>query len=75
MFTPNIEIQCVFSKKLCVFPQIRTLSGALPSDETTYEEFCIPRDSPTVGKGGIKIFLTITASKSWDVKTTLCYHC
>lgn len=34
------------------------------------EEFDIPRDSPTVGKGGFKIFLTITASKFWDVKTT-----
>lgn len=34
------------------------------------EEFDIPRDSPTVGKGGLKIFLTITASKFWDVKTT-----
>ena len=26
---PNFEIQCLFHKKLCVFPQIRTLSGAL----------------------------------------------
>lgn len=34
------------------------------------EEFSIPRDSPTVGKGGLKIFLTITASKQWEVKTT-----
>lgn len=34
------------------------------------EEFNIPRDSPTVEKGGLKIFLTITASKFLDVKTT-----
>lgn len=37
------------------------------------EKFDIPKDSPTVGKGGLKIFLTITASKFWDVKTTVSF--
>ncbi|CAC5412222.1 unnamed protein product [Mytilus coruscus] len=34
------------------------------------EEFTMQRDSPTVGKGMIKIFLSITASMNWIVKTT-----
>ncbi|CAG2236079.1 unnamed protein product [Mytilus edulis] len=34
------------------------------------EEFSMQRDSPTVGKGMIKIFLSITASMNWIVKTT-----
>ena len=34
------------------------------------EEFVLPRDSPTVGKGTIKIFLAISATVKWIVKTT-----
>ncbi|CAC5415686.1 unnamed protein product [Mytilus coruscus] len=33
------------------------------------EEFTMQRDSPTVGKGIIKIFLSITASMKWIFKT------
>ena len=29
MYTPKFEIQCAFSKTLCVFLQISTLSGTL----------------------------------------------
>ena len=34
------------------------------------EDFILPRDSPTVGKGSVKIFLAISASMKWTVKTT-----
>ena len=34
------------------------------------EEFMMRRDSPTVGKGTMRIFLAIVACKNWTVKTT-----
>lgn len=34
------------------------------------EQSFIPKDSPTVGKGAMRIFLTVSASKKWKVKTT-----
>ena len=34
------------------------------------EEFIMQRDSPTVGKGTMRIFLAIVACKNWTVKTT-----
>jgi hypothetical protein len=34
------------------------------------EHSLIPKDSPTVGKGAIRIFLTIVASRNWTPKTT-----
>lgn len=34
------------------------------------EQSLIPKDSPTVGKGAIRLFLTDAASKKWLVKTT-----
>ena len=34
------------------------------------EDFPLPRDSPTVGKGAMRIFLTIAASQKWCIKTT-----
>jgi hypothetical protein len=34
------------------------------------EKVFIPKDSPTVGKGALRIFLSIAASKNWKVKTT-----
>ena len=34
------------------------------------EEFFMPRDSPTVGKGTMRTFLAIASSKNWIVKTT-----
>ena len=30
----------------------------------------MPRDGPTVGKGTLRIFLAITSSNNWTVKTT-----
>ena len=30
----------------------------------------MPRDSPTVGKGTMRIFLAISSSNNWTVKTT-----
>ena len=30
----------------------------------------IPRDSPTVGKGAIRLFLSVAALQKWTVKTT-----
>ena len=35
------------------------------------EEFMMRRDSPTVGKGTMQIFLAIAACKNWTVKTTV----
>ena len=34
------------------------------------EDFPLPRDSPTVGKGAMRIFLTIAACQKWCIKTT-----
>lgn len=34
------------------------------------EHSFIPKDSPTIGKGSIKILLTVAASRNWTVKTT-----
>ena len=34
------------------------------------EEFTMPRDSPTVDKGTMRIFLTISSINNWTVKTT-----
>ena len=34
------------------------------------EHSLIPKDSPTVGKGAIRIFLIIVASRNWTPKTT-----
>ena len=34
------------------------------------EEYFMPRDSPTVGKGTMRIFLAISSSNNWTVKTT-----
>ncbi|CAG2239162.1 unnamed protein product [Mytilus edulis] len=34
------------------------------------EHSFIPKDSPTIGKGSIRIFLTFAASKKWSIKTT-----
>jgi len=34
------------------------------------EEYELQRDSPTVGKGAMKVFLGIASSKEWVVKTT-----
>ena len=34
------------------------------------EEFMMPRDSPTVGKGTMRTFLAIASSENWRVKTT-----
>jgi len=34
------------------------------------EEYILPRDSPTIGKGAMKVFLSIASSKNWQVKTT-----
>lgn len=34
------------------------------------EQFIMPRDSPTVGKGRMRTFLAIASSKNWTVKTT-----
>ena len=34
------------------------------------EEYFMLRDSPTVGKGTIGIFLAISSSNTWAVKTT-----
>lgn len=34
------------------------------------EEFTMPRDSPTVGKGTLRIFLAILSINNWTVKTT-----
>lgn len=34
------------------------------------EEFIMPRDSPTVGKGTMRIFLAIASIENWTVKTT-----
>ena len=34
------------------------------------EEFLLPSDSPTVGKGAMKLFLTIASSEKWTIKTT-----
>ncbi|XP_061167211.1 uncharacterized protein LOC133176055 [Saccostrea echinata] len=34
------------------------------------EHSLIPSDSPTIGKGDIRTFLTVAASKRWIVKTT-----
>ena len=35
-----------------------------------FEDMEIPKDSPTVGKGGMRMFLSIAALKQWTVKTT-----
>ena len=34
------------------------------------EEFTMPKDSPTVGKGTMRIFLAISSIKNWTAKTT-----
>ena len=34
------------------------------------EEYFMPRDSPTVGKGTMRIFLAISSSNKWTVKAT-----
>ena len=34
------------------------------------EEFTMPRDSPTVGKGTMRIFLAIASIQNWTAKTT-----
>ncbi|MCG7877701.1 MAG: reverse transcriptase domain-containing protein, partial [Candidatus Thiodiazotropha endolucinida] len=34
------------------------------------EEFTMPRDSPTIGKGTMRIFLAISSMKNWTPKTT-----
>ena len=34
------------------------------------EEYDMPRDSPTVGKGTMRTFLTFSAANQWKVKTT-----
>ena len=34
------------------------------------EEFTVPRDSPMVDKGTMRIFLTISSINNWTVKTT-----
>ena len=34
------------------------------------EDVAVPRDSPTVNKSTLRIFLAITAAKGWTVKTT-----
>ena len=34
------------------------------------EEFTMPRESPTVDKGTMRIFLTISSINNWTVKTT-----
>ena len=34
------------------------------------EEFTMPRDSPTVDKGTMRIFLTISSINNWSAKTT-----
>ena len=34
------------------------------------EEFKMPRDSPTVGKGTMRIFLAISSINNWTIKTT-----
>ena len=34
------------------------------------EDMVVQRDSPTVGKGAMRIFIGITASKGWRIKTT-----
>ena len=34
------------------------------------EDFIMPRDSPTVGKGAMHTVLTIAASMKWVIKTT-----
>ena len=34
------------------------------------EKSFIPKDSPTIGKGSIRIFLTFAASKKWTITTT-----
>ena len=33
------------------------------------EEFMMPRDSPTVGKGTMRTFLAIASRENWRVKT------
>ena len=35
------------------------------------EDFIMPRDSPTVGKGAIRTVLAIAASTKWVIKTTV----
>ena len=34
------------------------------------EDFMMPRDSPTVGKGTMKIFLAVSSINNWTIKTT-----
>jgi hypothetical protein len=34
------------------------------------EHAFIPSDSPTIGKGAVRMFLTVPASQNWNVKTT-----
>ena len=34
------------------------------------EDFIMPRDSPTVGKGTMRVFLALTSINNWTVKTT-----
>ena len=34
------------------------------------EEYLMQKDSPTVGKGALRIFLAIASSQNWTIKTT-----
>ena len=48
----------------------RALSTRLVVRGFEEKDFEIPRDSPTVGKGAMRLFISIAARENWTVKTT-----
>ena len=62
--------QKTLSTRLVITTKDRNTKARLVVRGFEEKDLAIPRDSPTVGKGAMRLFLLVAALQKWTVKTT-----